>query len=120
MIVRANSWNVVTVAVKKTIAYCKRCQKETCHKRGRWGRYHCSLCGVENVCLRSHRKERRGLPPGFVVERTGDGQLNLYAAMPVVEKGQKEKKVMYYLKGEFPGDTSEGDIERYAWETYAG
>ena len=103
---------------KNAVAYCGKCERETLHKRGRRCRWHCLVCGTEHIGLKSVGKAKSGLPPGFLLEETADGELYLYMAIPVVKEGQEEKEIKHYLKGVFPPDTNRREIESRAWELY--
>ena len=106
------------MAKRNTIAYCGRCQRDTCHRRGRRCHWHCLVCGTEHIRLTTTGKTTAGLPPGFFLEKKADGELSLYAAAPVAKGGNGKNKVMHYLKGVFPSDATRRDIESHAWEIY--
>ena len=103
---------------KNAVAYCGKCERETLHKRGRRCRWHCLVCGTEHVRLKSTGKAKSGLPAGFLLEKTTDGEVYLYMAMPVVKDGQEETGIRHYLKGIFPRNTTRREIESRAWEAY--
>ena len=103
---------------KNSVAYCRRCERDTPHKRGRKCRWHCLICGNENVRFRSTARAKGSLPPGFLLEKNAVGELYLYMEVPVVREGREEKEVLHYLKSTFPSDTARGEIESRAWEVY--
>lgn len=105
------------VVGKKTKTFCRRCQRDTCHKLGRRGHWHCLVCGTERVTPKAGTEVKGGLPPGFLVEKHPDGRLGLYLAT-VLTSEASEKKVMHYLKGVFPRDTTRKEIESHAWSVY--
>lgn len=103
---------------KKILAYCQTCRRDTHHKRGRRGRYHCLVCGAENPNLKQGGKAQTALPPGFVLEKQVNGQLGLYVATATPKERDLQKKPMYYLKGTFPSVVKPREIQRRAWELY--
>jgi hypothetical protein len=105
---------------KKAIVHCERCHREAPHKLGKRGRWHCLVCGTENIQLRVGVCIRSGLPPGFLLEKLSSGKLALYVAASADGKAREGVKVTYYLKGTFPADTLPADIESRAWQVYAG
>ena len=98
------------VTEKNAVAYCRNCESDTPHKRGRRCRWHCLVCGTEHVRLKSTGKDKSGLPPGFLLEKNTDGELYLYMAMPTLKEEKGEKESRYYLKGVFSSDTTRREI----------
>ena len=102
----------------KKIAYCRRCQRDTYHKRGRRCRWHCLICGNEHINLSPRVEVDSNLPPRFLLEKHPNGELGLYAGMPVTTNVQGEDKVIHYLKCVFPSDVRPKEVKRRAWAVY--
>ena len=102
----------------KKIAYYRRCQGDTRYKRGRCHRWHCLVCGSEHINLSPRVEVDCNLPPRFLLDKHPNGELGLYAGMPVATNVQGEEKVVHYLKGVFSSDAKLKEIEKSAWAVY--
>jgi hypothetical protein len=58
------------------------------------------------------------LSPGSLLEKHSNGELGLYAGVPVATNVKNEGKIVHYLKDVFPNNSTPNEVKQCAFEVY--